>query len=66
MTAHNTALSFFDGGIIIARNIPYKATDNAETTLTGRMLPAVIPHAHPDAHIREDIKKAPKVYSGSR
>ena len=53
------ALSFLAGGMMIARNMPYKATDNAETTLSGRMFPIMIPKAVPDAQHGTANKKAP-------
>ena len=33
--------------MIIARNIPYKATDRAETIMDGKMFPNMIPHDVP-------------------
>ena len=37
------------GGMMIARNMPYSATDKAETILIGRMLPIRMPRAVPIA-----------------
>lgn len=55
---HNMFLSFFAGGMIMAINMPYNDTLSAVTTLSGRMLPAVIPMAHPDAQNIVDINAA--------
>ena len=48
-TQPSTTGFFFDGGMIIARNMPNSATDSALTTRAGRMLPAVTPSAVPMA-----------------
>ena len=47
------------GGKIIAKNIPYRATLNALTTLIGRMLPAIIPAAVPNAQAGDATTIAP-------
>ena len=48
-TQPSTTGFFFDGGMMIARNMPNSATDSALTTRAGRMLPAVTPSAVPMA-----------------
>ena len=42
-----TTLFFFAGGIMTARNIPYRATLNAETSRRGSSSPATVPSAVP-------------------
>ena len=41
-TTAATALSFLAGGMMIARNIPNRATERALTSRAGRMFPAMI------------------------
>ena len=57
-TAYKMFLSFFDGGIMMAINIPYSDMLSAVTTLSGKMFPAVIPMAHPDAQNSVEINAA--------
>lgn len=64
MTAPSTFLSFFDAGIITARNMPKSATLRALTTLAGRILPMLMPIAVPVAHIGTAVRRAPKVNHG--
>ena len=45
--------------MIIARNIPYKATDRAETIMDGKMFPNMIPHDVPMAHGSTEADMAP-------
>ena len=42
-----TALSSLQGGMIMAINIPYKATDKPDMILSGKILPAKMPHSVP-------------------
>ena len=42
-----TILFFFAGGMIIAKNIPYKETLSAPTTISGNIFPTMIPRAVP-------------------
>ena len=48
-TQPSTTGFFFDGGMMIAKNIPNSATESALTRRAGRMLPAVTPSAVPMA-----------------
>ena len=50
---------FLDGGMIIARNIPYKATDSAETIMDGKIFPNMIPQDVPIAHGSTEAAMAP-------
>lgn len=50
-------LLFLAGGMIMPINIPYRATLNAETSLSGKILPATIPSAVPKDHM--GMAKAP-------
>ena len=42
-------LDVLAGGMMIARNMPNKATESADTTLGGRILPINMPSAVPSA-----------------
>ena len=64
ITAILTALSSLQGGMIMAINMPYKATDRPDMILSGRILPARIPHRVPKPHSVVAGSIAPKVYSG--
>ena len=52
-------LFFLAGGMITARNIPYRATLNALTSRKGRILPAIVPSAVPSAQQGAADKTAP-------
>ena len=54
-------LFFLAGGMIIAINIPYKATPNALKTLAGRMLPDSAPRNVPKVHPGTATQIAPNV-----
>ena len=45
--------------MIIARNIPYKATDRAETIMDGKKFPNMIPQDVPIAHGSTEAAMAP-------
>ena len=61
MTAAPTALSFLEGGMMTARNIPKRATLSALTILAGSMFPIEMPSAVPAAHIGTAVISAPNV-----
>ena len=48
-TQPSTTGFFFDGGMMIAKNIPNSATESALTSRAGSTLPAVTPNAVPMA-----------------
>ena len=50
-TATATALSFREGGMMIAINIPYRATLRADTIPAGNTLPAMMPQYVPKAQM---------------
>ena len=52
-------LSFLAGGMKIAMNIAYKATDRQLVILLGKILPILIPKAVPRAHIGTAKVNAP-------
>lgn len=54
-------LLFLDGGIIIAKNIPYKDTLKALVILPGKRLPAMAPKAVPTAQHGPAMETAPYV-----
>lgn len=60
-TSENITLSLFAAGIIIAINIPYNATEKAETSLTGNTSPAIAPKNVPNAHAGDAVRITPKV-----
>ena len=45
--------------MIIARNIPYKATDRAETIMDGKIFPDMIPQDVQIAHGSTEAAMAP-------
>ncbi len=59
ITNRATALSFLAGGIKIAKNIAYKATDKQLTILAGRTLPIIVPNKMPSAQHGEAKHIAP-------
>ena len=49
MISMQIGLEVFAGGMMMARNMPNKATDKADTILAGRMVPITMPNAVPIA-----------------
>ena len=58
ITAYSTLRSLRDGGMMMAINIQYRATLSAETMAEGKMPPAMMPAAQPDAHESVDVRAA--------
>ena len=48
-TSTRTTVFLLAGGMIMARNIPYKSTPRADTTLAGSTLPMITPRQVPKA-----------------
>ena len=48
-TSRRTIRSFRAGGMMMARNMPYRSTPSALTTFAGRMLPTTTPRQVPRA-----------------
>ena len=59
ITSTATTLFFRAGGMIMARNMPYRATLRALTTRTGSRLPAMMPSAVPMAQAGAASAMAP-------
>lgn len=59
MTATAITLSFMEGGMMMAMNMPYSATERALEMLPGKRLPSQMPRRLPSPQRGMDISIAP-------